>query len=186
MNVTSPGMGGAKAAAGRKGGGPIATSAAQTLWRSVLGASSDAEGAVLALQQGDRGLVRGASYRIEGQASSSVQVGGQAIDLASPALRSSLQRTGEQIGKLGTDEQAQAWQTLDQLLAGVHESANHWAFTSNQGTMPSSGTHALKHRIWALEQLAKLGSDGQAYGPLRSLDAMREASNGTQAMRDVP
>jgi hypothetical protein len=69
MNVTSPGMGGAKAAAGRKGGGPIATSAAQTLWRSVLGAGSDAEGAVLALQQGDRGLVRGASYRIEGQSS---------------------------------------------------------------------------------------------------------------------
>jgi hypothetical protein len=68
----------------------------------------------------------------------------------------------------------------------VHESANQWAFTSNQGTMPSSGTHALKHRIWALEQLAKLGSDGSAYAPLRSLEAMREAGKGTQAMRDVP
>lgn len=186
MNVTSPSAGGAKAAAGRKGGSAMATSSAQGLWRSLLAAQSDPEGAVLALQQGDRGLARSASYRVDGATATTMTQGGTTLDFASEAMRTALRRTGEQIAKLSTDDQLQAWQALDQLLAGAHESATRWAWESNQGTMPSSGTHALKHRIWTLEQLAKLGDASVDYAPLRSLPAMREASTGTQAMRDVP
>jgi hypothetical protein len=182
MNATS--TGGARAAAARKGGSAMSTSAAQTLWRSVQGAANDSEGAVLALQQGDRGLVRSASYSINGAGSTSLALGAATIDLAT--LKPALDRLKDQISRLSQDEQLEVWKSFDQLIAGAHESANNWARAERGGSLGAAGKLCVQHRIWALEQMNKLGEAALEFPPMRSLAAMKDSLRTGTPMQDVP
>lgn len=184
MNTTSSG-GGARVAAARKGGSALSTSAASTLWRNVQSATNDAEGAVLALQQGDRGLARDAAYRVANISGTTVSLGSTSIDVG-PALQPSLDRLRGQIGKLSQEEQLDAWKALDQLFAGVHESTNEWAYSQSPNSLPAAGVQIVKRRIWLLEHMQKLGDAALEYAPMRVLAAMRESASKATPMQSVP